>query len=97
MLVERYYDSEYDEYDEYIVQVADTIDIRFGKYYLDCGQCGDQNYYININDDRNFYFDFDTYKPFANKDDVVSYIIAKVKKKALDILDDIETYNKTGR
>lgn len=91
MIVERDYDS---EYDEYVVRIADTVDVRFGKYYLDCGQSGDQNYYINVNDDQNSYFDFDHYKPFKNQIEVVNYITDKIKKRALDILMDIEAHEK---
>ena len=92
MIVERDYNSEYDGYDEYIVKIADSIKIRFGKYYIDSGRCDDQNYYINVNSDLNYYFNFDHYKPFINKTDVVNYIIDKVKEKTLDVLIDIEAY-----
>lgn len=54
MIVKRGQDS---EYDEYVVRIADTVDVRFGKYYLDCSQSGDQNYYINVNEESAGYPD----------------------------------------
>ena len=91
MIVKRGQDS---EYDEYVFRIADTVDVRFGKYYLDCSQSGDQNYYINVNDDQDSYFDFDRHKPFKNQIEVVNYITDKIKKRALDILMDIEAHEK---